>query len=109
MTDDAIISIIQQLKTETETLGIRGISVPSEEQLRWFRHTRDRTAETGAGFLASKLTQLIDSLERGDKDAAGRLLDLLTSIRVFDRVLTLQTAETALLQTVEAAGSGDDS
>ena len=39
------------------------------------------------------MTQLLASIEQTQSDAAARLLDLLTTIRVFDRVLTMQTVE----------------
>ena len=96
MTDDALISLIQQLQVEVETLGVRGVNVASAEQINWFRHTRDRVAEMGAEHLAQKMSSLIESMEGHGKSGSARLLDLLTTIRVFDRVLTLQIAETSL-------------
>lgn len=106
MTDDGLISIVTQLQVEVETLGIRGVSAASSEQLNWFRHTRNRVSEMGAEFLSQKMTPLIDCMEGGGTDGATRLLDLLTTIRVFDRVLTLQTAEERLqaMAAFDAAG-----
>jgi len=102
--DDSLISLVAQLRNETETLGVRGVRVASSEQVNWFRHTRDRLTEMGAEFLAQKLSRLIDSIDADDSLGAGRLLDLLTTIRVFDRVLTLQTAESALIHMGDSSG-----
>ena len=96
MTDDALIALIQQLQDEVETLGVRGVNVASAEQTNWFRHTRDRVAEMGAEHLAQKMSPLIDSMEGQGNAGSARLLHLLTTIRVFDRVLTLQIAENSL-------------
>ncbi len=103
MTDDALIALIQQLQVEVETLGVRGVNVASAEQINWFRHTRDRVAEMGAEHLAQKMSPLIESMEGQGTAGSARLLDLLTTIRVFDRVLTLQIAE-ANLAHMAAAG-----
>lgn len=107
MTDEALISLITQLRTESEALGVRGVSLASVEQINWFRHTRDRLAESGAQFVAEKLTRLIDSMESTSSAGAGRLLDLLTTLRVFDRILTLQTAEACLTQLTARDAAGD--
>ena len=96
MSNEALISTISQLQAEVETLGLRGLRAASAEQLQWLRHTRDSLSEMGAEFLAAKMTQLLASMEQTQSDAAARLLDLLTTIRVFDRVLTMQTVESIL-------------
>ena len=82
MSNEALISTVSQLQAEVETLGLRGLRAASTEQLQWLRHTRDTLSEMGAEFLAAKMTQLLASMEQTQSDAAARLLDLLTTIRV---------------------------
>ena len=77
-------------------LGMRGLRAVSIEQLNWLKHTRDSLREMGAEYLARKMTELMDAIDRNDSTSAARFLDLLTSIRVFDRVLTLESSEHAL-------------
>jgi hypothetical protein len=82
--------LIVQLQKEIEALCIRGIRAITSEQLNWLRNSRDRLRELGAEFLAEKISRLLSSIDSDEKNAPSRLLDLLTTVRVFERTLTLK-------------------
>ena len=94
--DRTLIQLVEQLQIEVESLCIRGIQAVSGEQINWFTNTRQSFEEMGAEFLASKISDLLNKIDNNAAAAPGSLLDLLTSVRVFERVVTLRCAEAAL-------------
>jgi hypothetical protein len=53
----------------------------------------------GAGHLAGRIAALVQAIERDDGSSAAALLRAQTSLRLFERILTLQVAA-ATLQTL---------
>ena len=105
--EDDLDHVLEQLKTEMEAIGARGVRSLASDQLHWLQHTQKSLASMGAGFLACKLQRFIDSLETADGGAAERFLDLLTTIRVFQRTLTIESVHTAMQLALEATASPD--
>ncbi|QDT48949.1 hypothetical protein [Symmachiella dynata] len=93
MSNNAILSTVLQVHREVEAAGFRGIAVISAEQLNWLRNTLTAIEEMGAEFLAQRLRRFIESAEQQDKHAGARLLELLTTLRLFERALTLEAAQ----------------
>ena len=96
MSNDALLSTVLQVHREIEAVGLRGVAVISAEQLNWLRNTLTAIEEMGAEFLATRLRQFLESSEQRDKQAGARLLELLTTLRVFERALTLEAAQIQL-------------
>ena len=97
--------LIVRLQKEIEAICIRGIRAISSEQLNWLRNTRDRVREMGAEFLSEKISSLLVSIDSDDRAASAKLLDLLTTVRVFERTLTLKVAAAKLETLLAEAGA----
>ena len=95
MASENLITTVLQLQREMENLAVRGIRSVDREQQQWLQHTHDSLSEMGAEYLASRISQLLDTLQVGQpsNQAAAILLDLLTTLRVFSRVMTLDAAK----------------
>ena len=102
-TDQRLLDLLLRLQRETELLCVRGVRALSTEQHNWFDNASDQLGEMGAEFLSQKITAFLQAVDADDRLASGRLLDLLTTIRIFERVLTLRNAETVLHSIREVA------
>ena len=80
------------MQTELESICVRGVHSIGSEELRWLDDTRKRLQEAGAGFLASVLQRFVEAAREDRQSAARVLLELLTVVRVFERVETLDAA-----------------
>ena len=92
---ESLIELVQNITREVESIGARGIRTISPEQLRWLKSTKNQLAEMGAQFLADSIEGLIDAIESDQKPAA-KLYQLLTTTKVFERILTLKESREKL-------------
>jgi hypothetical protein len=103
MTDEAF-PIVQRLHQEIESLVVRGLRAATSENIQWLRHAHETLDALGAEFLAGLISKLLYEIEQDDPQSAASLLRLQTSVRLFDRVLTIETARfhlTALAAQIE--------
>lgn len=91
-----VVELFRAMQTELESIVVRGVQSVDTEEIRWLSDTRDRLGEMGAGFLSSMLDQFIEAVREDRRRAAPVLLRLLTVVRVFERVETLDAAAEAL-------------
>ena len=103
--DKTLGNLIDDLRTEIEGIAVRGIRTITDEQCRWLKAIQKQIAETGAHFLADKIQSLIDAID-ADELAAKRAYDLLTTLKVFERVLTLKQSGDQLEQMVASMEVG---
>lgn len=95
-THQELLNLVNRLQQETETLCVRGVRAASEEQVTWMRNAHSQLSGLGASFLGTKIELLIQDMDHGRPTAPSRLLDLLASVRIFERVLTLREAKSRL-------------
>ena len=57
---------------------------------------REEFERIGAAHLATRIATLVEAIEKDDRAAASALLRAQTSLRVFERLLTLQVAAGAV-------------
>lgn len=93
---DEVASTLERLNDELQELVIRGIRVCGPEHLGALKSLQAELARVGAEHLAERLRALISAIENDDRSAAAALMQTQASLRVFERVLTLQVAEHAL-------------
>ena len=106
--EDDLDFTLEQLKTELEAIGVRGVRSIGSEPLHWLQHTQQSLAAMGAEFLASKIERFIDSLEpTNERKPAEHFLDLLTTIRVFQRTLTIESVQAAMQAALQEPTSPD--
>jgi len=106
---DEIAGTIEQLRNELESLTVRGIRATGPEHLALLRAAAEEFERIGAEHMSGRISQVVAGLESADAAAATSLLNALTSLRLFDRVLTLDVAAGALSElTDEDADAADE-
>ena len=93
---DEVVATLDRLNGELQDLLVRGLRVCGPEHLGTLRGIHSELERAGAEHLAGRLASLTSALEADDRRAAAALLETQTSLRVFERVLTLQVAEETL-------------
>ncbi len=87
---------VESLRSRFEALAVRGLRTASTDDLALLRAAVDEFDRIGAAHLAGRIGTVVKSVESGDAGAAAALLRAMTSLRLFDRVLTLDVARVAL-------------
>ena len=90
---EELIDLIGRVSLEVETLCVRGLRSVDPSRLQWLQSTHESFAEMGAEYLARKLKSLIESIEGDGRGGSAALFDLMTTLRVSERRLTLQRAQ----------------
>ncbi len=99
-----IAETIRQLREALDKLGVRGLYACAEADLAALAQAQRVFAEVGAAYLAERLSRLLAAI-REQEPAAGRvLLDCLSSLHVFERLLTREFSLAVLSQAAEAGG-----
>lgn len=88
--------VLARLQQEVEAIGTRGLRAVSNEQLAWLRHTSESIGAMGAEFMSSRIRSFLEAQQAGRDDSARCFLELLTTLRVFERVLTLEVIQEQL-------------
>jgi len=98
-----IVQTVDRLEGALEDLTVRGLRSAGPEQLALLGALHEEFERIGAGHLAGRIGALLDALRTGDRDAAAALLRAQTSLRVFERILTLGSVADVLRGVVEGA------
>src|SRR4051812_39260419 len=104
---DEVANTIETVRRSLEELVVRGVRAAGSEHARRLEGLRDELARRDAHHMASRLGELGESLSRGDARAAGLLFRAQTSLRVFERVMTLDIASALLEQIALGAAEGE--
>ncbi len=90
--------IVEHLQGVLENLVTRGLRAAGAAERNALATLGDEFSRVGAGHLAERVGALREALERDDADGPNRLLKAQASLRLFERVLTLEVARAALEQ-----------
>ena len=93
---DEIVQTIERLQGELEDLTVRGLRSSGPEHLGALTALREEFERIGADHLAGRIAGLVEAVRNDEVGAAAALLRTQASLRVFERVLTLETAADAL-------------
>ncbi|MBI1373396.1 MAG: hypothetical protein GC159_11760 [Phycisphaera sp.] len=109
LTDDTrqIGLVIERLREALDDLTVRGLRACGGEQLASLRTTRDELAGAGATHLAQSLTRVIDAITSDDDDGPAHLMRAQATLRLFDRLLTLDVAKHACAAMADTTRGGD--
>jgi hypothetical protein len=101
---------LERLNGDLLDLMIRGLRVCGPEHLNALKSIQQHLAEVGAKYLADRLMKLVAAIESDSPSAASELMETQAAMRVFERVLTLKFAETAMseFEQITADASEDD-
>src|SRR5439155_27307982 len=89
---DEIVQTIDRLQGEFEALITRGLRAASAQDLATLRAIREEFERIGADHLAGRIATVIDAIGNDDRAASPALLRAQSSLRVFERILTLEAA-----------------
>ena len=100
--------VVDHLQTVLENLVTRGLTAAEAGDRKALATLRDEFVRIGATHLADRVGSLCEALESGDQDGPIRLLKTQASLRLFERVLTLEVARASLAQWQTAQKPADD-
>lgn len=96
---------VEVVRRELEGLVVRGLRAAAPADLARLAAMRDELGRVGADHLAGDLDRLLALTRADDRGAPAALLRALSTLRVFERVLTLDTVASLL---EASSGAGDD-
>jgi len=88
--------IVEHLQGVLENLITRGLRSAGVAERNALGTLGDEFTRIGAGHLAQRVQALREALEADDADGPNRLLKAQASLRLFERVLTLDVARGAM-------------
>ncbi len=97
-----VCGMIETLRGELDDLALRGLKAAGPDDLRTLDSLREECARIGAAHLADRTSMLVDAIRGSDASAAISLMRAQTSLRVFERVMTLDTVADALEEAAAA-------
>jgi hypothetical protein len=89
---DEITHTIERLRGQLEALAVRGIRAAGPDDVALLKAAGEEFERIGAEHLAERIGDVVRGIEQNDRHAAAALLRAQTSLRLFDRVLTLDVA-----------------
>jgi hypothetical protein len=107
MATEEIVQTIDRLRGAFEDLAVRGLRSAGPQELATLRAVREEFERIGADHLAGRIAAVIRGVENGDRSAARALLQAQASLRVFERILTLEVAGHTLQAMVAEAAAED--
>ena len=90
--NEEIAHAIARLQAEFEDLAVRGLRTSGTRHLAPLRAIREEFERIGAAHLAERIAGVITGIEADETTAASSLLQAQTSLRLFERVLSLEAA-----------------
>jgi hypothetical protein len=105
---DEVTQTIETVRRALEDLVVRGTRAAGTDQTRQLEALRDELGRHDAHHLESRLDELAQALRGGDAKAPALLFRAQTSLRVFERVLTLDVARGLLGQIGMPGGDEDE-
>jgi hypothetical protein len=99
---------IETLRKELEELVVRGLRAAGPDDLRALENLRAGFDNVGAKHLAARLAVLLTAVKAGDHSAPEAHLLTLTSLRVFERVLTLDAVGEMLAAAQASESDGEE-
>jgi hypothetical protein len=97
---DEIVQTVERLDREFTELVLQGLRAVGAKHLTSLAALRDEFARIGAAHLSDRIGTLISAIKADDRSAAEALMKAQTSLRVFERLLTLQAEREMLTATL---------
>lgn len=87
---------LEHLRSVFEQLVMRGLGSASPDQINTLRSIREECEKIGAYYLAKSVGTVLDGIHSDPRAGAKALMSAQAALRVFDRILTLETAKASL-------------
>ena len=98
---EQILQTIELLQGEFEDLAMRGLRATGPQHVAKLEMLRAECQRMGADHLAGRIETLVEAIRNNAREAAAALLRAQSSLRVFERILTLQSVEAVLQSQLE--------
>jgi len=86
---DEICATLETVRGELDDLVVRGLRAAGPDDLRTLDAAREELGKIGATHIAGRAGSLVDAIRADARDAPSHYMRAQTSLRVFERVLTL--------------------
>src|SRR5690242_20245130 len=84
---------LERIRTLLENLVVRGLRACGPDELSQIGSFAEHLEQTGAGHLASLMSELRNQIERDERISARTLLETQTNVRLLERLLTLRVVK----------------
>src|SRR3954471_12162177 len=91
-----VMQTLDRLSAALADLAVRGLRSAGPAEIAPLEAMREELERVGAAHLGGRIGELLEAVRRDDRAAAPALLRAQTSLRLFERVLTLEEAERLL-------------
>lgn len=98
---------IDRLHAALDDLAVRGLRATGPQELARLTALRDEFRGAGAEHIAERLNTILEAVRADDRAAAAALLRAMTSVRLFDRMLTLEVAAGVMTASITEESSDD--
>jgi len=106
-----VIQTIEHLQRTFEDLALRGLRASGANEITTLTNIKEECERIGAYHLAERVGAIIDAIKTNSRSGADALMRAQSSLRVFERILTLETAQQLLSGAIgngEPAPDDDD-
>jgi hypothetical protein len=93
---------LERIRSLLENLVVRGLRACGPDELSQIDSFAEHLEQTGAGHLASLLSELRSRIEGDDRTSARKLLETQTNVRLLERLLTLRVVKGHYAAALEA-------
>jgi hypothetical protein len=87
-----IADTLEILRREIDDLVVRGLRTAGPQDLAALSSLHEGLERVGASYLAQRVGELLALTRAGSHEAPSALMKLTSTLRVFERALTLDTA-----------------
>jgi hypothetical protein len=95
-----VAATLEALRAELDGLTVRGLRTAGPKDLAKLAAMHEELQRIGASFLARRLGALLEKTRADDRGAARAMMQVQSTLRVFERVLTLDTVAAELSATL---------
>jgi hypothetical protein len=91
-----IVGIIERLQRDIADLAIRGLRVVGPQHLASLETVHDELSRINASYLAEQIGGLIAAIRADDPTASRRLMQMQTTLKLFERMVTQQAVSESI-------------
>lgn len=102
-----ILRTLERVQSTLDDIVVRGLRSAAPEQLKSLDVMQEQFDRVGAAHLSLRLKTLATALRDDDPRAAAALLNAQASVRLYERLLTLENATAALQAWIDGASEND--
>lgn len=103
-----IIQTVEHLQRTFEDLILRGLKASGPEQINTLNNIKEECERIGAFHLAERVSAIVDAIQKNDRSGADALMRAQASLRMFERILTLENAKMVLAGGINSFGELPD-